>query len=226
MRGCIKRGFTCLLFLFITLLGIGQELPNCELGIQAGGMFYLGDINHVPFKFTKPAGGLFYRHNFNTRYSVKGIFAFSQVGADDAKAKSQYQKERGYSFTGNFFNLFAMGEFNFMPFGSSKVKNNFTPYIQAGVGVDYNTKVKIDQIALSLPFGIGVKYNHTKKIGYGADFIMVKVFSDKIDYYAPNSTESVLQKQRTSYSNDDWLSYFTIYLSYRIEYPKKCPSFD
>ena len=48
-----------------------QEFPNADIGIQLGGGFYLGDINKVPFKGTRPAVGAFYRHNINVRYSVR-----------------------------------------------------------------------------------------------------------------------------------------------------------
>ena len=33
-------------------------------------------------------------------------------------------------------------------------------------------------------------------------------------------------KQKYISSNNDWFSYFAIYLAYKIEYPKKCPTFD
>lgn len=204
-----------------------QEFPNWEIGAQAGGMYYLGDINKTPFRATRPAIGLFYRHNFNNRYSAKGILAGSRLVGVDSKYKNEYQKERDCSFKRDVATFNVLGEFNFLPFVCGRENLPYSTYLQGGVGLAYfPDNSKLDNLIFDLPFGFGFKYNVTNKLVCGADMLMIKTFSDDIDFLAPETSETNAIKQRYVSSNKDWMSYFAIYFSYRIEYPQKCPTFD
>jgi len=217
-----------LLFYFVSVGCFAGEFPAGDLGVQLGGSFYLGDINKIPFKGTRPAAGLFYRHNFNIRYSAKAIASFSQLYADDAKYKqSEYQLARGYSFSKNVFSFMFLGEFNFVPYHSDgKAPTPYTVYLQGGLGTMLLPVDDSKEIEPLLPFGLGVKFSTKTRFSYGADFLMVKTFTDEVDYKSDKTSESNRIKQLTVRSGKDWLSYFAIYLSYKIEYPQKCPSFD
>ena len=228
MLKMLRQISVLLLLCFISLPLCAEEYPEGDLGVQLGGSFYLGDINKMPFRGTRPAGGIFYRHNFNQRYSAKGIFSYAMLHADDSTFKhSDYQLERGYSFTKNTFGFMALGEFNFVPFQSKgKMLTPYTLYLQGGLGLMMLPVDDSKKLNVTVPFGLGVKYNTKKKWAYGADFLMVKTFSDKVDYVADCPSESNQIKQLSVKSGKDWFSYFAIYLSYKFEYPQKCPSFD
>lgn len=216
--------------LFIVLLSgnaLAQDLPNGELGLQLGGMYYLGEINKVPFKTTKLAGGVFYRHNFNFRYSAKSILSISKVGASDSKSNSEYQKSRNHSFNRMCYGISVLGEFNFLQFASGFQKTPYSTYLQGGVSAFLLPDNKhMESLVFGIPFGFGAKFNANENISYGVDFLMIKTFSDQIDYVSPNSSETNRVKQGYITSNKDWLSYLAIYFAYRIKYPQKCPSFD
>lgn len=204
-----------------------QEFPNADVGIQLGGGFYLGDINKVPFKGTRPAVGAFYRHNINVRYSAKALLSFGQITASDSKYKSEYQKERDCSFKRYLGHFSILGEFNFLPFVFGKKDTPFATYLQGGMGVGFfPDDAKTDKVIVDIPFGFGVKFNSYRRFVYGADFLMIKTFTDNIDFMSPRPSEINKMKQRYISSNSDWLSYFSIYLAYKFEYPQKCPTFD
>ena len=227
MRLKIRLLCLSLVLLSFPLKSDAQEFPNWELGAQVGGMYYLGDINKIPFKTTRPAIGIFYRHNFNYRFSAKAIASGGRLCAFDSKYKSEYQKERDYSFKRDVARLNVLGEFNFLPFISGSNSTPFTTYLQGGVGMAYfPDNSKLDNLIFDLPFGFGVKYNVTKKLVCGADMLMIKTFSDDIDFISQATSETNSLKQRRVSSNKDWMSYFSIYFSYRLEYPQKCPTFD
>lgn len=215
-------------FLFVaTMVTSAQSVPNGELGLQLGGTYYLGEINKVPFRGTKPSVAVFYRHNFNARYSAKGTLSYCKIGAADSTSSSSYQKARGLSFSRPWCQLSVIGEFNFLPFIAGKQKMPYTTYLQGGFGLAFlPDNSKMEKFLLDIPFGLGAKFNTTGKFVYGFDIMMIKTFSDNIDFVSSNSSENNKMKQKYVSSNKDWLSYFAIYLAYRIEYPQKCPSFD
>ncbi len=217
----------CILCLFSSIISFAQKTPNGEVGLQLGGVYYLGDLNKVPFKSTNLSVGGFYRHNFNYRFSAKGVLSYAKVGASDSTHSNPYQRQRNNSFKRPCFSFNAMGEFNFLPFVVGDKKRPYTTYLQGGIGVNFfPDDSKLEKFVLDIPFGFGAKFNTTGKFVYGADFLMMKTFSDNFDFVSSNTTEKNKMKQKYSSSNMDWLSYFGIYLSYRIDYPQKCPTFD
>ena len=227
MRLKFKLLCLSLVLLSISFQSVAQEFPNWEFGAQAGGMYYLGDINKIPFRTTRPALGVFYRHNINYRYSVKAIAACGRIAAFDSKYKSEYQKERDCSFKRNVGTFNVLGEFNFLPFVCGKPNTPYSTYLQGGVGLSYfPDNSKLDNLIFDLPFGFGVKFNVTQKLVCGADMLMIKTFSDDIDFVSQATSETNAIKQMRVTSNKDWMSYFSIYFSYRLEYPQKCPTFD
>ncbi|MCQ2374459.1 MAG: DUF6089 family protein [Salinivirgaceae bacterium] len=197
-----------------------------ELGGALGVQYYLGDINPIPFKSSRPVGELFYRMNFNTRFATKGLFSFGSLAADDSKYKSKFQKERGESFSTSIARIAAMGEFNFIPYMPGPRNKNYTPYIQAGLGAFVQTKAKGDRLIFDVPFGVGMKFTQYKRITYGFDWTMHLLLSDNIDFSSSSPSHVTVIKQKNVNSDRDWMSYLGFYLAYRVEYPPKCPSFD
>ena len=228
MHGCIR--FLCLTaLLLLTTIGLqAQEFPYAEFGAQLGGSYYLGDINKVPFKGTRPAVAAMYRHNINVRYSAKALLSYGKITASDSTYNSEYQRDRDYSFNRNLVHFNILGEFNFLPFVFGKKDMPYATYLQGGVGFGFLPgDSKADKFIFDIPFGFGVKFNTpNRKFVYGADFLMIKTFTDNIDYKAERPSEVNKIKQVYVASNKDWLSYFSIYLAYKIEYPQKCPTFD
>ncbi len=135
---------------------------------------------------------------------------------------------RGLSFETDITEISVLLELNFFPFFVGSRKNTWTPYIFAGVGMylynprplgggpnlrDIGTEGQgfsnrpstYGSMAMSIPFGIGMKFSINKRLGLGIEWGMRKTFNDYIDdisttyymdlygynpdkniYYAPN----------------------------------------
>jgi hypothetical protein len=220
---------------FIALFTIGlfqpnvaQETKSGEIGILAGGSFYLGDLNKTPFLNSKLALGAFYKHNINKRFSLKGAFNYGHLSgkaAQDNNVFPQINPSTVVDFNHPFYELNGVTEFNFIPFLAANRKFTFTPYAFAGLGLMYYPK-GASKFVVNIPFGLGTKYNIYKNFMLGVDFSIKKTFSDKLDYtYAPPSETNVFTQYGYA-GNKDWYAVYGIYLSYKIKYRVKCPAFD
>ncbi len=165
-----------------------------ELGIFGGGSYYIGDINPVKhFLMTRPAYGVFYRYNFDTRFAILGSYTRGELTADDAVAK--FIPERKLSFSSPVNDFTFRAEFNFLDFFIGSKKSYFSPFIFAGITVfQFNPRsngvalkplqtegVPYSTIAFALPFGIGFKYSVSDKIGIGIEWGMRKTTTDYLD---------------------------------------------
>lgn len=203
-----------------------QHKKSGEIGISAGGSYYLGDINKIPFVGTKISAGAFYRHTFNTRYAVKGVFNYGSLAAEDSKSSNDFQIARNKSFNNTFYELATLAEYNFIPFLPASKKHIYTPYVFAGLSVMYYPGGESTKIIVSVPFGVGFKYNINTELVFEAYIGMRKTYTDNIDFnYNPPTTNRAF-KQYGYAGNKDWYSVFGVSLSYKIKYRMKCPAFD
>ncbi len=223
MKSSIKYILLFVAIIFSSLAIKAQTEKSGEAAVQIGGNYYLGDLNHFPFKGTRPAVGIFYRHNFNSRYSIKGL---GYGGLLTGKGKSP--DGLSHSFSKFYGQLDAIGEFNFTPFIVGKKNSIYTTYLQAGAGILYYPSAdKLSSLfKFDIPMGFGFKMNISSRFVAGADYLMYKVFSDNLDYKGQHITAGGDDYQHFYAGNKDWISYFGIYLAYKIEYPEKCPAFD
>ncbi len=215
-----------LLFCFLNTPLKAQMKKSGEIGVSVGGSFYLGDINKIPFLGTKISAGVLYRHTIDTRFAITGSFTYGKLSGDDANSSNDFQIERNKSFNNPFYELAAVGEFNFMRFLPAKKNYIYTPYVFAGVGGIYYPNGESSNFIFSIPFGVGVKYNINRKIIFGAFAGMRKTFNDDIDFDYTPPTPGHPFKQYGYAGNKDWYSVFGISLSYKIKYRMKCPAFD
>lgn len=194
-----------LFFAFLSLYSYGQR---SEVGLFAGGSYYLGDLNPSShLGNTKPAVGVVYRYNLNLRWALKFNGIYGTLVGDDA-SKVGFDKERNLSFKSSLMDVSGQIELNFLPYFTGSDKYNLSPYIFAGLSVfSFNPKAEykgewydlqplgtegqgttaypnrktysLTQVAF--PFGIGVKYGLTKYLCLGAEWSMRKTFTDYLD---------------------------------------------
>ncbi|GAB4316112.1 MAG: DUF6089 family protein [Bacteroidales bacterium] len=184
-----------------------QGFSQLEVGLFAGGSYYIGDLNPtVPFLMTRPAYGAVARYTLSSRW-VARVNAFQgKVEGDDNV--SNFLPERNLSFNNKVTELAGTMEFHFLPYFNGSLKQYFTPYIFAGAGFFYhkpqsgetdladfgtegqnNTEFLPDGVERpgyskfvpSIPFGIGVKYSFTQFISASLEWGMRKTFTDYID---------------------------------------------
>lgn len=197
--------------LLSSLTGLAQRAkPSAEIGVFLGGSYYIGDLNPMGHfnQFTKPAGGLVFRYNFNPRLSARANLLFGAIEGDDSFSDSPAQQQRNLYFKSNISELSTQLEFNFLDYAIGDEKHEFTPYIFGGLAgfvfkpqakvnnnwVDLqplgtegqglpgaSTKKKYKLMQISLPFGVGVKANLSKNIGVSIEWGMRKTFTDYLD---------------------------------------------
>lgn len=126
--------FVCLFF----LLQQEGNAQNFEVGMWAGGANYFGDLNtNASFVMTRPAGGVFLRNNFNTRWVLKSSVSFGQLAFDDRKSPNSFNRQRNLHFRSNVAEIAAMLELNFLEFNKKKEQYWFSPYFTIGFAAFY-----------------------------------------------------------------------------------------
>ncbi len=209
------------IFILIVLTAntyLAKSQNNSDLGLFAGTSYYLGDVNTTK-QFNTPsyAVGLFYKKNYNSRYSAKIAFDYTPISVSDNTSKYIYQKIRSHNFSITIYELTLNGEFNFLPYSLGDDKHPFSPYVTAGLGVIY-AQNSSKPLQIILPMGVGFKFNIGKKAGLGFEWGFRKTFTDYLDNLSGVDDETISTgiKQYSYYHDHDWYSVFGLFLTYKI----------
>ncbi len=195
----------------LPFLAIAQRPTNksrSELGILAGGMYYIGDLNQYGhFNNTKPSAGLIYRFNIHSRLAFRANATFGSISADDRDSRYSQLRNRNLNFKSDIYELASGVEFNYKPFQIGHPRYKATAYLLFQVGVFYfNPKTeyggkdialrdvgtegqetdlasgrKYSRLALTLPVGLGFRFSLGKKMSLGVEYGIRKTFTDYID---------------------------------------------
>lgn len=167
-----------------------------ELGISAGAAHYFGDINtRAKLNRPKVAFGAFFRKQFGNYIGVRVSGHYARLGYSDIyNTHNEYQRRRNLSFNTNIFELALHGDFNFFKFIPGDPDHRFTPYASLGVGIfsydpfayldnekvflrplgtegqgnaAYPDRKPYNTMAISVPFGVGVKYALNSRMNVG-----------------------------------------------------------
>lgn len=202
----LKKHFNILVFLCFPLLVFSQKH---EIGAQVGFANYFGDLNYsASFASIRPMGGLFYRTNFDERWTVKSSFAFAQLAFDDKLSANDFNRQRNLHFRTNIMEVAAMLELNFLEFNKLKKNKNWSPYFTIGIALFYfnpqaelngqwyylqplGTEGQTDEsysdvkkyrlIDFAIPIGGGFKYSINKNWNVGVYGGVRITFNDYID---------------------------------------------
>jgi len=228
----------------ITVSGFAQK--TADIGVWGGTSTYLGDLKNVtPFQTFKPNFGAYFRYNFNARVGMRAMFLTGMFAGDGMIEGVPWAFEK------NVQDLSLQVEINYLKYLMGEKKTPFTPYVLGGIGVMYfpydldpaliaafnpnhNKNVVFIQqsvIAPTIPFGFGVKTHIGERLGIGVEYLMRKIFSDKLDNL--DDPLAIINKdgEIITYTdvlhNNDWSGYLGIHLTYRIYMGKKvCPAYD
>ncbi|MCB9188019.1 MAG: outer membrane beta-barrel protein [Flavobacteriales bacterium] len=185
-----------------------QTVP--EIGILAGGSYYLGDLNpYQHFNHTKFAGAFLYRDKISRsdRLSYRLQIGFGTVEAFDSESTDPARLNRNLSFRSRILEIGPMLEIHFLPYEIGSDKRPFTPYMFLGATyfkmnpmTQYNDSwielqslgtegqgtalsdrklYKLNQI--SIPIGLGFKFNMTERWAIGFEYGIRKTFTDFLD---------------------------------------------
>lgn len=198
-----------------------QEDYRFDAGGGLGMTGYLGDANTANL-WSSPSWDLelLFRYIANPRWAFKTNFYLGSLSGDSSKMTNVFPDDMTYRFSTTFYELGEMAEFNFFSYGmgeSYRKLKRISPYITAGLGI---TAWSVDGEAgagLTIPLGIGVKYKPSRRLNLGLEFLMKKVFTDRLD---GRQLDDPIGIKSSFMKNTDWYSTLTFTVSY--EFSKRC----
>ncbi len=182
---------------------------------------YLGDANAANL-WQNPSwdAELLFRYIANPRWNFKTNFYIGGLRGNTESMANVLPTEEQFKFSTTFYELGEMAEFHFFNYGMGeryrKLKR-FTPYITAGVSMTLWSVEGHTYAGFTLPVGIGFKYKPSRRLNLGLEFLMKKVFSDRLD--GDNLVDPIGIKSSFA-KNTDWYSTLTFTISY--EFSKRC----
>lgn len=214
----IRSIITILSLLCVALLPSTGTAQRYEFGITGVGTGYMGDINNSnPLYYKNIGAGAFVKYNLNSTWGFRGAFNYLPIYGNDSDFPQGHHLSRGLQFSNNIKEFSVTSEFNFFKFIPGRQAYRYTPYIMAGVAAIFhnpyvyldNEKVYLTDFpiemnkdgeaytfstwAISIPIGVGFKYNISGPWSIGAEINYRTVLSDHIDavsqyYLAPSSS--------------------------------------
>lgn len=231
----MKQLLFVFLIVFVVLKAQGQ--PSLDIGVFGGAGTYFGDMTKINFsKSVNPAFAAFARYNFNPRYGLRFNVLTGNIGAQgefDTQAINNNPLLTNYwGFKKNVLDISLQFEFNFLKYIVGNKETPYSTYIFGGVGMQtyaYSNPLiqggNNSEVSPTIPFGLGFKFNLSKRIGLGLEGGLRKTFSDKLDnlddplkYKNPDGVEV---NYTDSYHNNDWTAYVGIHLVYKLIYGYK-----
>lgn len=216
-----------LLFLFVLSANILFCQSRSELGISLGTSYYQGDINKSKVFYSPAAAyGLIFKYNLSKHLSTSFRANYGKLSGSDSDFDQTENQIRGASFSESLIDIAALVEFNFLPYSSSGFikKNNhrFSPFIFVGIGGNYIFGSGSFENPITIPFGLGIKYNIFERLTLGLEWSYRKTFNDEIDgvinIQDDNNTPVI--------HNDDWYSFCGVFVTYKLFRDKiDCPTY-
>lgn len=198
-----------------------QEDYRFDFGAGLGMTGYLGDANTANL-YQNPSwdAELFLRYIFNPRIAIKTNLYAGGLRGDSEQMTNVFPDGQNFKFSTTFYELGELFEFNFFEFGIGeryrKLKR-ISPYITAGLSATLWTVDSHVYAGFTIPLGIGVKFKASKRVNLGLEFLMKKVFSDRLD---GTQLEDPYTIKSSFAKNTDWYSTLTLTVSY--EFSKRC----
>ncbi len=241
----------CFLILMIMVLAIptSGNAQVIEIGLTGGASFYMGDINpNKVFDETQMCWGALARYYQSSRWAFR--LSYNNLNIEGSDAKVKYREERGLDFKTNINDFSLVAEFNFFNYKTGSRKNFISPYILGGIGFVMFTPKAMDgttlsnlhtegesysTLALTIPFGVGMKCSVSKRICLALEWRMNKTFTDYLDDvhglypekhavvnghdYTDPTGHYPAGVQRGNKDTTDWFSYIGASLTYKIVLP-------
>lgn len=238
------------LLLISVLLSLPALAQYKEVGAFVGTANYIGDLSDQRISNQHYHGtyGVFARYNANERFSAKVSLLKGMISGDDANSSNLESRERNLSFRTHLTELAFTGEMNLSDFNIRAGKGS-VPYVFMGIAVThFNPQAemrgtwydlqplhtegkKYMRNTISMPLGIGMRFNVSYKLNFGLEFgarytstdylddvstyypdvaamRMTAPMSAALSYRSPEVTgsfgENPLGKPRGDASNNDW----------------------
>ncbi len=198
-----------------------EVVQEGEFGFGVGAGHYFGDLNtRGKLNRAKIAGTVFFRKNFGNYIAVRIGASYARLGYSDVyNTHNKYMNLRNLSFNSNVWELALQGDFNFFRFMPGEPQYSFTPYITLGAGIFsydpfaylqgrkvnlrplntegqnstlYPDRKPYKSMALSIPFGGGVKYAINDRVNIAFELLHRFTNTDYLDDVSKTYVESSL----------------------------------
>jgi len=185
-----------------------EQLPYlCELGLQGGIGYYVGDANPHIFMYPREAYGLQFRYKFTNRWAlqVKGqgqriAFKYPVAGVGIHGDLSNPEMRQNM-----LINVDVVAEFNFFRFGERSYDTRIkpiTPYIFLGIGgAIYGAESPFNCFGAYIPMGIGMKWKITQHFGLNVAWQHNIYFDDNLE--AEKDYDNTYQLNGSNILNND-----------------------
>ncbi len=215
-----------IVLLIFNILSFNLLSQTMETGIYGGAVSYLGDLNkHQVFHKIRPVYGITARYNFNPRVSTRLDVKYNNVSVKEQNPGVFNERPLSIDFSTLSANI--VGEFNFYNYFIGSKKHTISPFLFGGIGYNYNfitvdesASANFNRNALVIPFGVGVKFSLTSKLGVTIDWTMNRMMNDWLDAL-PEHYYNNEKQQYSDGSTKDYLSQIGLTLLYKIDLRSK-----
>ncbi len=251
-----------------------------ELGFILGGSYYTGELNRLGhFRQVSPAAGIIYRYNLNPRLALRGSLFGGHIQGNDAQSNQAFYQNRNLSFRSPLVEGAFGVEFNYMNYATGRLYGErywYTPYMIVQLSVFYfNPKAELDgqwyelqplgtegqgtslsskstysRVQVSMPLGLGFKFNIKKRVQISLEYGIRLTFTDYLDdvsgtYVDPVELAAINGPVAASLSDrslnqigmsgrntgsrrgdgafNDWYSFFGVGVTFKLGVRAKCP---
>ncbi len=200
--------------MFIASSSAKAQYSDLEIGVQAGGYFYQGDLTKSALgtlKKPKPGFGVFIAKDLSSHITLKANADYFQLEASDMEFGSEaWKNNRNLSFKTNVFDVSVKALLNIRDNYSEEI--SFRPFVFVGVGASF-IKVERDfanfnttyytnrekwvlpglqqdiatntpKAALNIPVGIGFKYSLNNSLSIVSEGSYRFMFTDYLDGFS------------------------------------------
>jgi hypothetical protein len=222
--------------LIVLATAINGHAQKNEFGIFFGGSYYMGDLNPSrPFVLSRVAMGGLYRYNLNPHIALRANLFYAEIEGNDAI--TQYQPDRDLNFESSLAEFSTQIEINYLPYQPGNPATPLTPFLYFGAGaflfhpyeiqpdgrrvdLQFQQEEGVDYATASwqLMFGIGLKFNITRRLTSGIEWGMRRTGTDYLDDI----------HLRGNPKTNDWYSFAGFVLAFKFadESPAVCPYID
>lgn len=171
----VRVAYIALWVLSLLALPIRAEIDSrpylCEIGLQGGCGYYVGDAAPHIFMNPREAYGLHFRYKFTQRWAVQLKASSQRITGNEYTLDGQ---KLTTTWQNNIIGIDAMAEFNFFRFGKAnkydKRVRPYTPYIFLGIGAgiygaEGYSNANYNKVACYVPLGLGFKWKFSEHCG-------------------------------------------------------------
>ena len=151
MASFFRRAGTLFFLTGIVFSAYGQRF---EIGANAGGAGYIGDLNQFnPLKISGLSAGAYAKINFDPYWGVGVHYNYGKITDNDKWSENEAFRDRNLNFNTTLHEIAFIGSFSFIDMYSPGSRKRFSPYLFLGIGgVMFNPKAEFNGAQVELRY--------------------------------------------------------------------------